>query len=342
MQPALQAPPGSPALPRSTSGSDARSVALHMIARAAFALAVAGVAALALSSCRGWDSEHPPVHLNWNMDTQEKGKAFRRNDMFEDKRSMRMPVEGTVARGYLNEDDELHTGVGADGQPLDAKTLPKAIKSDAEFVARGANRYQIYCAPCHGRDHDGKGPVGQPGRLLVAPPSFLDARLIGMPTGQIYKAIHVGVNNDNMPSYANQIPVTDRWAIVAHLCMKQGGKDPTKPCDNRKVRTVVDYSKNPTVVSAERGEQVYATNGACNACHTDDGTPKIGPTFKGLYGKSEQTSAGAVTVDDAYIAESIANPSAKVVNGFPPVMPARPDLSEAEVKSLIEFIKTLK
>ena len=80
-------------------------------------------------------------------------------------------------------------------------------------MARGQRRYDIYCTPCHDRTGTGNGIVVERG--LVPPPSFHDARIRAMPPGEIYKVISKGVRN--MPSYAAQIPVRDRWAITAYV-----------------------------------------------------------------------------------------------------------------------------
>jgi cytochrome c oxidase subunit 2 len=81
---------------------------------------------------------------------------------------------------------------------------------------------------------------------------------------------------------------------------------------------------------------------ACIACHTTDGRPSTGPTWKGLYGKSELLQGGQrVTVDDAYLRESILAPNAKIVQGFTPIMPQF-RLTDAEVEALIAYIKSLR
>jgi len=93
---------------------------------------------------------------------------------------------------------------------------------------------------------------------------------------------------------------------------------------------------------AEFGAALYTKRG-CNACHSVDGTKMIGPTWKGVYGSQEATSAGDVTVDDAYLRESILEPNAKVVAGYQPVMPTyKGVLSDREVVAIIEYIKSLK
>ena len=88
-------------------------------------------------------------------------------------------------------------------------------------------------------------------------------------------------------------------------------------------------------------EKVAVANG-CNGCHSTDGSPKIGPTFKGMYGKTETLEGGAtVKVDDGYIRESINAPAAKIVAGYPPTMPPfQGKLSEEELNLLIDYIKS--
>lgn len=90
------------------------------------------------------------------------------------------------------------------------------------------------------------------------------------------------------------------------------------------------------------GQKVY--QGACVACHSLDGSKMTGPTFKEVWGRQEKIAgAGAVTVDENYVRESLVNPAAKVVEGYPAgVMPAFPQLSEEELMGVIEFLKTVK
>lgn len=309
-------------------------------------LAFAVMGLFVLAGCRGGESAKPPVHLIQNMFTQEKGKAYRKDTsgLFADGRVMRLPVEGTVAQGQLEDDAHFYEGLDEKGQP--AQTFPAAIKTDGVITdalrARGKERYDIYCAPCHGLAGDGKGPVAQLAldggpRLLVAPPSYGDPRLKELVAGKIYSAIKNGVNAGNMPSYAVQIPVDDRWAIVAHVRALQRAFDPAVQ-DEGGVNVVVAKA---TVASAEQGALLYKAK-TCNACHTLDGTRLVGPTFKGLYGKKETLTGGVqVDVTDEYLKESMLQPMAKVVDTYPPAMPPLP-LDPIEVQSLILFIATLK
>jgi mono/diheme cytochrome c family protein len=296
-------------------------------------VAVLGLAFL--FGCRGWESEKPPVHLIFNMDTQEKGRPYRadKTGLFADGRVMRLPVEGTVAVGTLHEDDVLEEGLGADGQP--SLTFPTSIKREDAFRAHGRLRYEIYCTPCHASVGDGKGPVAGKG-LPVPPANFHDPRLKALPVGKIYQAIKYGVNNENMPSYAAQIPVEDRWAIVAHVRQLQKERDPSVAEEGGENIVVAEA----TTASVEHGAQLYKAK-VCVTCHSLDGTRIVGPSFKGLFGKTEATSAGEVTVDEAYLRESITEPNAKVTTGFPPAMPKQ-EFKPIEVESLILFIKNQK
>lgn len=80
----------------------------------------------------------------------------------------------------------------------------------------------------------------------------------------------------------------------------------------------------------------------CVACHTSDGTPGVGPTFKGLLGKTGELADGTRQVaDEAYLSESVRNPNAKIVKGFAPSMPQLP-VSEQHLAEIIEYLKTLK
>ncbi len=110
------------------------------------------------------------------------------------------------------------------------------------------------------------------------------------------------------------------------------------PCD----QYVSTGKPCPTQVAADQGAKLYTTKG-CVACHTTTGAKLVGPSWKGIYGKSESTDHGAVTVDDAYIKESILAPNAKIVSGFQGVMPTfSGQVSDAELDELVAYIKSLK
>jgi cytochrome c oxidase subunit 2 len=92
------------------------------------------------------------------------------------------------------------------------------------------------------------------------------------------------------------------------------------------------------------GSKLHQEKG-CFACHSTDGTPRVGPTFKGLFGKTEVVlTAGkerTVAADEALIRNHITEPSVDIVKGYPPVMP-KVSLTEEELTALVEFIKNLK
>lgn len=96
-----------------------------------------------------------------------------------------------------------------------------------------------------------------------------------------------------------------------------------------------------TKADAATGEKLFKA--LCAACHTIDGNRLVGPSFKGLFGRDEKLTGGAtVKVDENYIVESIRNPTAKVVDTYPPAMPPFPQLKDKEIDAIIMYIKTLK
>jgi len=201
------------------------------------ALAVTLCAAAALAGCQGDISSRPPVHLNPNMDFQRRFEVQQANPFFADGRAMRMPVEGTVAIGDLREDDHFFTGkqvkvfkpgskaVLEPGEvryefvrtlpPFDQDGAP--LIADERFLARGQERFGIYCAICHGQTGDGNGINVTRG--FVAPPDYWEPRLVGAPIGHFFDVITNG--KGNMASYASQIPPRDRWAIAAYVRVLQ-------------------------------------------------------------------------------------------------------------------------
>ena len=188
-------------------------------------LLVAGVALSGLlTGCWGNRSEHPPVHIVWNMDFQDKWDPQEKVEFFADGRAMRAPVEGTVARGQLKDDDLLYRGRGFDGRLSDQ--LPESIKLDAQLLERGRERYDIYCAPCHDESGQGHGmATKRGGGFKVAPANLHQERLMPMPLGYFYEVITNG-KMPNMLPYAAQIPVRDRWAIAVWVrALQIHGKD---------------------------------------------------------------------------------------------------------------------
>jgi hypothetical protein len=182
-------------------------------------LTVLLVAVFIMTGCQGMPSEKPPIHPNPNMDWQEKFNPQSKNTFFEDNRADRLPVSGTVARGQLAVDKAYHEGVDVNGDFIARMPLDLS----REFIKRGQVRYDIYCTPCHGKAGSGDGIVI--GYGYVPPPSFHDERILEMPDGELYSSIYNGVRS--MPSYRHQIPVEDRWAIVAYIRALQRSQNVT-------------------------------------------------------------------------------------------------------------------
>ena len=143
-----------------------------------------------------------------DMHDQPKYIPLRESAFFGDDRSARPIIEGTVARGHLREDTLFYTGKVAG---KDAEAFP--IPITAPVLARGRERFDIYCAPCHGRTGGGDGMVVRRG--FRRPPTFHQDRLRDAPVGHFFDVITNGFGA--MPDYAEQVRSEDRWAIIAYV-----------------------------------------------------------------------------------------------------------------------------
>jgi mono/diheme cytochrome c family protein len=177
-----------------------------------------------------------------DMQDQPKSIAYRENSFYKDGTGSRPVVEGTVARGYLREDRALYLGkkpatgnaqsAGAPASaapanqanaaninsgsalyPDDVETFPFAMTKDD--VTRGQERYDIYCSVCHGMTGYGDGMVARRGFNKPAPANYHQDRLRQAPVGHFFDVMTNGWGA--MPSYASQIPVEDRWRIIAYI-----------------------------------------------------------------------------------------------------------------------------
>jgi mono/diheme cytochrome c family protein len=143
-----------------------------------------------------------------DMQNQPYYRPLRENDFYADKRSARPIIAGTVARGHLDADAYFYTGkVGAN----DGDYLPFPVT--AEVLARGQQRFNIYCAPCHSELGDGNGMIVQRG--YKRPPSYHIERLRRAPIGYFFDVMTNGFGA--MPDYSQQVPPADRWAIAAYI-----------------------------------------------------------------------------------------------------------------------------
>jgi hypothetical protein len=142
------------------------------------------------------------------MYDQPRYKPLGESNFYSDRRASRPVPEGTVARGWLREDQRLYEG--KEGRQLVA-VLP--VPLTRELLARGRERFNIYCSPCHDRTGEGRGMVVRRGYQL--PPSLHIDRLREAPVGHFFDVMTNGLGA--MPDYASQIPVSDRWAISAYV-----------------------------------------------------------------------------------------------------------------------------
>lgn len=158
------------------------------------------LAALCAASCRQ------------DMHDAPRFEALESSAFFADGRSARPLVPGTVARGWLAEDEHLERGA-LDGQL--AATFPFPIqRADLE---RGRERYEIFCTPCHDATGSGNGRIVQRG--LQRPPSLHDARLVEAPVGHLFDVMTRGFGA--MYDLSDRIGVEDRWRIAAWVRVLQ-------------------------------------------------------------------------------------------------------------------------
>ena len=158
---------------------------------------------------------------------------------------------------------------------------------------------------------------------------------------QVYCTEYCGTSHSGM--LAQVIALTDeQWA--AWLRGKDVGPIPKAGEEGVASGSVTTRTAAPvTLTLAEQGKKVFETKG-CVACHSVDGTAKVGPTLKGLVGTQVTLNDGStVQADDNYLKESIENPASRIVKGFAPSMPTFKGLiSETETAALIAYIKSLK
>lgn len=190
-------------------------------------------AALAGTACR------------YDMQDQPKYTPYEDSEFFADGKAMRDLPEGTVPRGELRENKALYTGKKENADPnvqvetttdASGNTLVSSFPNDIEefpipvtreLLDRGEERYKVFCIVCHGPVGSGDGMVVRRG--YPAPPTYHDDRLRNAPVGHFYDVITNGWGKMN--SYSAQIPVADRWAIVAYIRALQISQNPGMKMD---------------------------------------------------------------------------------------------------------------
>lgn len=168
------------------------------------------LAVMLIAGKRGDLSRKPPLELFPDMDRQAKLRPQDRNTFFANGFSSQLPVAGTVARGTPFADTPENTGK-IPGTTNWVETVPMPVTH--EMMALGQGRYNIYCAPCHGKVGDGKGITSKYGMMATA--NLHDQRIVVMPAGEIFNTITHGKNL--MGPYSGVTSAEDRWAIIAYL-----------------------------------------------------------------------------------------------------------------------------
>jgi len=187
-------------------------------------LLIFGVTVLAvmlIAGRRGDMSRNRPIQIFPDMKRQLKLRPQTPNGFFADGLSSHVPPAGTVAQEkpltvggqavYSFEDVPVNTG-RTPGTTNFIELSPFPVTTS--LLARGQQRYNIYCTPCHGQTGDGNGITKKIGAMAVVG-NLHDKAIVVQPDGALYHTVSWGKNN--MQGYAPQIPVEDRWAIVAYV-----------------------------------------------------------------------------------------------------------------------------
>lgn len=220
---------------------------------------IAMIPPVLIARARVVNRDLPRIQLQQDMGKQFRFDAQQSSPIFADGRAMRPPVEGSVARGELRDDDHYYKGlVGTEW----AEEFPGAVTVDMEFLERGRERYDIFCAVCHGQAGHGDGMVheraqqladaGRGGTIWVPPTSLHDLNIVDQPVGQIYNTITNGLGN--MAPYGSQISVDDRWAIVAYvraLQFSQNAPNDAQASETHGSQTRTADSRQPEVEEGE-------------------------------------------------------------------------------------------
>jgi mono/diheme cytochrome c family protein len=143
-----------------------------------------------------------------DMHDAPRYEPLEASQFFADGGSARALVAHSVPRGFLREDELLNTGK-INGQLVDEFPMPVT----AAVMARGQERFNVFCSPCHGRTGAGNGMIVQRG--FRPPPSYGEQRLREAPAGYFFDVMTNGFGA--MQDYAAQVPVADRWAIAAYI-----------------------------------------------------------------------------------------------------------------------------
>ena len=262
------------------------------------AVVLAMVALSPMVACRGDRSDKPPRQFLPDMDDQQRWNPQTLTKFFPDKRTMRTPVVGTVAFGMrsivppegdepwkqivraqrddlLRADPQHYLGLTRQMDPAEAwqidapglfvETIP--IKVDLDLIRRGQERFNIYCAVCHGYAGEGGG-VNETGmfggmvgrRWSYAVPSFHDPKYLPTSSertgrdGYIFYTARYGVEfGGKMPGYAHALSIDDTWAIVAYIRALQESWNGTLADVPEEQRRVLERQRGGIALQDTRG-----------------------------------------------------------------------------------------
>jgi mono/diheme cytochrome c family protein len=171
------------------------------------------ISVMVVAGKRGDMSRRPPIEVFPDMDRQPKLRPQAENSLFKDGFSSQQPIAGTVARGTPWQDSPENTGK-IPGTTNWVATIPVALTQ--QLLARGQQRFNINCSPCHGAQGDGKGITSKFGMAVVA--DLHDAVTRKVPQqadGELFNTISYG--KGLMQGYAANVTIADRWAIIAYV-----------------------------------------------------------------------------------------------------------------------------
>ena len=173
-------------------------------------LALAVVTVMGVLGKRGHNFKQPPLEIFTDMDRQPKLRPQQPNLTFASGRTSQEPLPGTVARGERYENNPVNTGRES-GSTNFVATIPTTVTQ--QLIERGQQRFNIYCLPCHGPQGDGNGIVKKYGYATIR--SLHEKVVVTQADGEIFNTITHG--KATMYGYGSQVPIEDRWAIVAYV-----------------------------------------------------------------------------------------------------------------------------
>jgi cytochrome c oxidase subunit 2 len=219
-------------------------------------------------------------------------------------------------------------------------SVPTCVTDVAPFgegkvIDKGGNHYEVHVVA--------KMWSFEPAEIRLPPGADVDLYLSAKDVMHGLYIEHTGVNLMAVPGSVNAARVTFRepgtYAMVCHEYCGVGHQ-------SMAARFVIGAlppaaPAAAAAAGAAQGAQALFADQGCGACHTVDGSPGLGPTLKGVFGRREELADGTtVTVDETFIEQEIRTPNTKIIKGFEPIMPA-PQLSDAEIRALVDYVKTL-